>query len=298
MELQTHGARTYPTSTLLRSSAELGWSTLSAELRSHGICKTRLMVPQHVEVCLALAGTTKGLVRRTGAGQRQEAMPTSGAIWLSPIEVGDREITITAPIPKAMHLYLPAALFKRLSDDFNIPRAPAHSIQYVAGIRDEVIHQIALSLASEIINETAAGRVYVETASLALAARLLHKYCDSGACAPVAPDSHPLHGIWLRRVLDYISANIANDITLVDLAGIADYSPFHFAHKFTRAMGISPHRYLSRVRLEKAMAELAAGKLPIVEIALNALFSSQASFTRAFHRATGMTPKEYQRRRL
>ena len=63
-------------------------------------------------------------------------------------------------------------------------------------------------------------------------------------------------------------------------------------------MGISPHRYISRMRLENAMAELAAGKLPLAEIALNAQFSSQASFTRAFHRATGMTPKEYQRRRL
>jgi Bacterial regulatory helix-turn-helix proteins, AraC family len=43
------------------------------------------------------------------------------------------------------------------------------------------------------------------------------------------------------------------------------------------------------------MGELAAGKLPLAEIALNAHFSSQASFTRAFHRVTGMTPKEYQR---
>jgi AraC family transcriptional regulator len=37
--------------------------------------------------------------------------------------------------------------------------------------------------------------------------------------------------------------------------------------------------------------------LPLAEIALNSRFSCQASFTRAFHRATGMTPKEYQRRR-
>jgi AraC family transcriptional regulator len=52
------------------------------------------------------------------------------------------------------------------------------------------------------------------------------------------------------------------------------------------------------MRLENAMAELAAGKLPLAEIAFNAHFSTQASFTRAFHRATDMTPKEYQRRRL
>ena len=57
------------------------------------------------------------------------------------------------------------------------------------------------------------------------------------------------------------------------------YSPFHFARKFTFAMGISP-RYISRIRLENAMAELAVRKLPLAQIALNAQFSSQASFTR------------------
>ena len=84
----------------------------------------------------------------------------------------------------------------------------------------------------------------------------------------------------------------------MDLAGIAGYSLFHFARKFTLAVGVPPHRYISRIRLENAMAELAAGKLPLAEIAFNAHFSSQASFTRAFHRATGMTPREYQRHRL
>jgi AraC family transcriptional regulator len=49
--------------------------------------------------------------------------------------------------------------------------------------------------------------------------------------------------------------------------------------------------------LENAMAELEAAKLSLAEIAFNAHFSSQASFTRAFHRATGMTPNEYRRRR-
>jgi AraC family transcriptional regulator len=298
MRPQMDGARAYPTSVLLASSAGLQWPTLSAELRSHGICKTPMTAAQHTEVCLALAGTTKGLVRRTGAGQCQEVIPTSGAIWLTPIGVSDREITITAPIPKTMHLYLPTTLFQRLSDDLNTPRAPAQSIQYKAGIRDEVIHQIALSLASEITNESAAGRMYIEAASLTLAARLLHKYCDSGACTQTVPSSHPLDQSRLRRVLDYISANIEHDITLADLAHTACLSSFHFARKFNLATGVPPHRYLSRIRLERAMAELAASKLSIAEIALNAHFSSQASFTRAFHRAIGMTPKEYQRRRI
>jgi AraC family transcriptional regulator len=49
------------------------------------------------------------------------------------------------------------------------------------------------------------------------------------------------------------------------------------------------------MRLEQAMAEIAAGRLSLAQIALNARFSSQASFTRAFSRATGVTPAEYRR---
>jgi AraC family transcriptional regulator len=298
MELQTHGVRKFPpTSALLASSAGLGWSTISAELRSHGVNEAPAIVPQHVEICLVVAGNEDSLVRRTGAGFCQEAMPKTGAIWLSPAGVG-KEIVITAPIPQTMHLYLPTALFDRLKDDFNLPVAPAHSIRHAVGIGDDVIDQIGRSILSELTVETAASRVYVEAASLTLAARLLQKHCDSGACAPTESSAHSLDHVRLRRVLDYIAANIEDNITLVNLAGISGYSKFHFARKFALAMGVPPHRYISGIRMEKAMAELAAGKLPLAEIALNAHFSSQASFTRAFHRATGMTPKEYRYRRL
>lgn len=118
---------------------------------------------------------------------------------------------------------------------------------------------------------------------------------NGGACAPAVVSPHVFDRVLLRRALDYVTSHIDDDITLADLAGITGYSPFHFARKFTLAMGVSPRRYIARLRLERAMAELATGKLPLVEIALNARFSSQASFTRAFHRATGLTPKEYQR---
>jgi len=249
-----------------------------------------------VEICLVVAGNKDGLVRRTGAGFCQEATPETGAIWLSPSGVG-KEIVITAPIPQTMHLYLPTALFDRLKDDFNLPVAPAHSIRHAVGISDHVVDQIGRSILFELNVETAASRLYVESASLTLAARLLQKYCDSGACALTELSAHRLDHIRLRRVLDYIAANIKNDITLVNLAAVAGYSPFHFARRFTLAMGISPHRYISRIRLDNAMAELARGKQPLAEIALNAQFSSQASFTRAFHRVTGRTPLEYRRRR-
>jgi AraC-like DNA-binding protein len=61
----------------------------------------------------------------------------------------------------------------------------------------------------------------------------------------------------------------------------------------TRAMGVSPHRYVSRMRPANAMADIAAGKLSLAEKAFKAGFLSQASFTRAFYRVSGLTPGEY-----
>lgn len=114
--------------------------------------------------------------------------------------------------------------------------------------------------------------------------------------SPAAHAVSGLDGERLQRVLDYISANVRSDLTLEKLAEVACYSTFHFARKFTLAMGVSPQRYVCRVRLQNAMEELRAGKLSLAEIALDANFSSQASFTRAFRRATGTTPNEYKRR--
>jgi AraC family transcriptional regulator len=293
MELLTHGARKYPTSTLLRSSAGLGWSTISAELRSHGVSETPVIVPQQLELCLTVRGNSEGLVIRTGGGQRQEVTPTTRTICLTPVGVGEDVITVTAPIPKELHLYLPETQFNRLSDDFNLPPFPARSIRYLSGIRDDVIEHLGQSILSEMTTETSAGRMLVETASLMLAARLIYSYRDSGSYMPSPHATRNLEQARLRRVLEYISANLDQEITLAQLAEVANLSVFHFARTFTRTIGVSPSRYVSRMRLQKSMAQIAAGKLSLAEIAFEAGFSSQASFTRAFYRMTGLTPGEY-----
>jgi AraC family transcriptional regulator len=297
MGIHAPGVRKYPrTSALLASSAGLGWSSVSVELRSHSVSEGAAIIPNCVEICVVASGTDDGVVRRNVGGLVQEATPRTGAIWLSPAGLG-KDIAITSPIPKTTHLYLPTTLFDRLKDDLRLPDSPAYSIRNEAGIGDEVIECIGRSILSEAVAQTAASRMYVEAASLTLAARLVQRYCDSGTCVALEKSTRGLDGVRLRRVLNFIEANIKNNITLEDLASIAGYSAFHFARKFAVTMGIAPHRYISHLRLESAMAELTAGKLPLAEIALNAHFSSQASFTRAFHRATGMTPLEFRRRR-
>jgi hypothetical protein len=145
------------------------------------VSSTPVIVPQHTELILAVAGNDNGLISRTGACQLQEHTPTTGRVSLTPIAVGDNEATITAPA--MLHLYLPTLLFRRLSDDFSLTGMPAHSIRY-AGLRDEIISQVGRSIVSEMTNESAAGRMFVETASLMLAARLLRTYAAAALAIP------------------------------------------------------------------------------------------------------------------
>ena len=60
-------------------------------------------------------------------------------------------------------------------------------------------------------------------------------------------------------------------------------------------MGQTPHQYVSGHRLERAKDLLTRGERSLLDIALSLNFSSQANFTRAFHRGTGMTPGQYRR---
>jgi AraC family transcriptional regulator len=105
--------------------------------------------------------------------------------------------------------------------------------------------------------------------------------------------ARPLDDARLKRVLAYIEEHLADDITVADLANVACLSIFHFTRAFAASMGVPPHRYVSRRRLESAKAMIATGRASLGEIALDCRFSSQSSFTRAFRRATGMTPAEY-----
>ena len=93
--------------------------------------------------------------------------------------------------------------------------------------------------------------------------------------------------------MQFIAANLQNDIRLKDLAAVANLSPFHFSRAFRKATGESPHRFLRGCQLEKAKELLAEHNTTIAEIALTCNFSSQSSFTRAFTRAFGFSPGVY-----
>ena len=289
------GQRKYPRSTLLASSADRGWSSISAELRAHPAGVVRSASQRDVEIVVAIDGGDDGFVVRTGSARQEQTRSISGAIWLVPTGIGREEIVLTAPIPQALHLYLPTQQFNLLAKQYGFSRSPARCLQYLGGLQDRLIQQIGATLLSELVRETTTGRMLAESSSLMLAAWLAHRYSDGGFLATGGEKPQQLDKVRLRRVLDYIERHIEEEITVAALADLANLSAFHFTRMFTATLGVPPFRYVSRRRLEQAMAMLADGTLPLVEIAHRSGFAAQASFNRAFRRAVGMTPGEYRR---
>lgn len=98
---------------------------------------------------------------------------------------------------------------------------------------------------------------------------------------------------WMLRARDAIDRDFAEPLDVATLARIAHVSPSHFSRTFRLTFGESPHRYLQRRRIERAMALLSTTELPVVDVAVAVGFSSHGTFTRTFHEVVGATPTGY-----
>lgn len=93
-----------------------------------------------------------------------------------------------------------------------------------------------------------------------------------------------------NRVCDFIERHISERISLGALSSVAGLSPNHFARAFQQSVGIPPHKYVLRRRVEHVERMLRETQLPLSQIALAVGFSDQSHLARHFRRLTGMPP--------
>lgn len=96
-----------------------------------------------------------------------------------------------------------------------------------------------------------------------------------------------------RAVIDGCYAD-ARRTSLGALASIAGVTPFHLVREFTRAVGLSPHRYVVQTRVRRA-SELLSKGMPISHVAATVGFADQSHLTTQFRRYVGTTPASYQK---
>ncbi len=100
---------------------------------------------------------------------------------------------------------------------------------------------------------------------------------------------------WLaiNRVVEYINKNYAEVITLDSIARVAGFSKYYFSRLFTKYTGTPFSQYLLRKRISVAAQLLCSTQLPIVQVSMQAGFSSLSTFNRTFKELHGCTPTEY-----
>lgn len=100
----------------------------------------------------------------------------------------------------------------------------------------------------------------------------------------------------LRRAHDHIDRHYATALDLDQLAGVAGISKYHFVRSFEAAYGVTPARYLTRRRIERAQDLLRGANLTVTEICVLVGFTSLGSFSSRFTELVGETPTAYRDR--
>lgn len=152
-------------------------------------------------------------------------------------------------------------------------------------LRDPQIQHIALALKAELESQDPYGRVYAESLGLALASHLLRKYA--------MPRTHRPNDVSkrrLQRVMEYVHEHFTRDLSLVELANVADVSPSHLKTVFRQTTGLPVHQYIIRLRVEYAIRLTLESKLPLSEIAIIAGFANQSHMARLTRRIIGTSP--------
>jgi AraC-like DNA-binding protein len=123
--------------------------------------------------------------------------------------------------------------------------------------------------------------------------------------APIAARRRSLSGVSreaedlnrrLLRARDAMDRAYADPLDVRAVAAVAHISPAHFSRRFRDVFGETPHRYLQRRRVERAMALLRQTDRPVTEVAWDVGFASLGTFSRTFSAVVGCSPSEFRQR--
>lgn len=155
--------------------------------------------------------------------------------------------------------------------------------------QDALIHQIGLGLKAQLKTNGSGSCLYAESAATFLAVHLLQNYSTGKYSIQEYEGGLPQQQ--LKKAIDYIQDNLAQEISLDAIALYLGISRYYFCRLFKQSTGLSPHQYVIQQRVERAKQLLLQGKMNIADIAQVCGFTHQSHLNRHFKRLTGVTPK-------
>jgi AraC family transcriptional regulator len=159
-------------------------------------------------------------------------------------------------------------------------------------IRDTELEALSWAMKREMELGYPSGRLYLDGLTLAVASRLVTRH---SSVTKLSEKNDGLNGRRLKQVLSFIEDQLAEDLSLEQIAAVAGVSSSHLATLFRISMGVPVHQYVIQRRVERAKTLLLQNGLSMAEIALATGFAHQSHMARHMRRVLGMPPRAIQR---
>jgi AraC family transcriptional regulator len=269
------------------STAAVGRDLVFNEYVSSGIVEVPEMEnPAHV---LILRTGSPSLFEWHSSGRDHSSELPPGSVSLLP--EGLREaVRVSRPLPGvASILEIHPSFFVRAVGQI----AKGGKVELIRrmDLDDPQISRLMESLRADIEAGSPGGSLFGESVALALSAHVAQRYSTLTTKLEVYRGG--LSPVRLNRVLEYINANLSDNLELSVLAEVVGVNLHHFARAFKQSTGESPHQYVLRRRIEQAKEFLRHSQLRVIEASARTGFVDQSHFSKVFRRIVGIAPSEY-----
>jgi AraC-like DNA-binding protein len=254
-----------------------GLSLLHADFTTHEY-------PMHTHEALVIAMTEQGGSIVRSRGQIEQATPSTLFVF-NPGEPHAGRMGWSERW-RYRSLYLTRAALDEVAGGLGLEDVPYFTRNLFAD-RDLIDAFLSMHLAIE------EGRDVFRERELLIATfgRLFLRHGDGGG---VTIDRAPRDQTLLKRVKDCMQAEYARELRLEELATDVGLTTFQLIGLFKRTVGMTPHAYLTQVRLNAACHQLAHAR-PLAEVATDVGFYDQSALTKHFKRCYGITPLQFAR---
>ena len=191
------------------------------------------------------------------------------------------------------HLYLSQSAVARVAGEVFDKDIRDVEMRDMIRAEDPVLPALTTLFENELNCGMLGGQLYVDALKAQLCIHMLRQYTK------VVFREYRSYGrlsqAQCRLVVQYIEEHLDQNISLQDLAGLAQLSVFAFIRKFRAEFQCAPHAYVLDQRVKHAQRQLARPDVPLKVVAANCGFSDQSHMTRVFRRVLNVTPAEFRR---
>jgi AraC family transcriptional regulator len=284
---ETHGMLLRPETEIQASSDGRAWTSLYASVQREVPFEDSFEAVDDPLIVLHLDGPVT-VNCRVHKGENSRLIPPGGMVMMP--GAMDFNVRLEASV-QTLHLYLRRSLVEEVAQSI-LPGDPVRlELLPRFGECDTLIESLMFEVRDALSDDPSAPP-YVDYFGRAIAARLIRAHSSS---SPVPRAPLGIGRLHLSKAIDFMQASLEESIDLPAIAAVTGLSPSHFARQFRTTIGVAPHQYLMRLRIDRAKRLLRETNTHLVDIALGCGFANQEHLSRIFKRSCGIAPAAYRR---